>query len=134
MTKDKDLKDIIRARMAKTGESYAAARKNVLGKGIDGLSQGHQPGAGPQGGTRYITVYCDYETSTRAGADGMFQVIDLTEGGEDVTHLVDQGVHWSSLRELERYLAKATGGDIMLDEALDLCPASATIPAPAGSK
>ena len=37
MTKNRDLKSLIRARMEKTGESYAAARRYVVGK-TDGIS------------------------------------------------------------------------------------------------
>jgi hypothetical protein len=33
MTQDKDMKAAVRARMAKTGESYAAARRQLLAKG-----------------------------------------------------------------------------------------------------
>lgn len=51
-------------------------------------------------------VQLDYETSERAGASGMFQVISVEdEGGKDFTHLVDQGRHYASLTELQEAIA-----------------------------
>jgi len=55
------------------------------------------------------TIHCDKETSTRAGAGGMFQVVSLTdENGVDCTHLVDVGTHYSSLDQVARTIAKKT--------------------------
>lgn len=56
----------------------------------------------------YFEVQLDYETSERAGAGGMFQVISLEdEDGKDFTHLVDQGQHYASLDELKDDIASA---------------------------
>lgn len=56
----------------------------------------------------YFEVQLDYETSERAGAGGMFQVILLEdEDGKDFTHLVDQGQHYASLDELKDDIASA---------------------------
>ena len=66
-------------------------------------------------GTRCFEVYCDYESSRHAGAGGMFQVIELTEDGEDVTDLVDQGIHFVDLNHLRRYLHQRLGGDVEVD-------------------
>ncbi len=59
------------------------------------------------------TVHCDYETSERAGAGGYFQVIDLRdENDNDCTNLIDQGQHYSSLDDLRKDIATATGANI----------------------
>lgn len=56
----------------------------------------------------YYQVQLDYETSERAGAGGMFQVILVEdEDGKDFTHLVDQGMHYASLDELKKDIASA---------------------------
>jgi type I restriction enzyme, S subunit len=56
----------------------------------------------------HFEVHLDYETSERAGAGGMFQVISLEdEDGKDFTHLVDQGQHYASLDELKDDIASA---------------------------
>lgn len=56
----------------------------------------------------YFQAQLDYETSERAGAGGMFQVISVEdEDGKDLTHLVDQGKHYASLDELKEDLASA---------------------------
>ena len=56
----------------------------------------------------YFEVHLDYETSERAGAGGMFQVISLEdEDGKDFTHLVDQGQHYASLDKLKDDIASA---------------------------
>jgi len=58
----------------------------------------------------YLEVQLDYETSTRAGAGGTFQVISISDSdGNDKTHLVDVGTHYGSLEELKGGLAKALG-------------------------
>lgn len=54
-----------------------------------------------------FSVHLDYETSERAGAGGMFQVISVEGHGKDFTRLVDQGFHYASLDELQRDLAQA---------------------------
>lgn len=56
----------------------------------------------------FFEVHLDYETSERAGAGGMFQVISVEdEDGKDFTHLVDQGLHYASLNELKEDIASA---------------------------
>jgi hypothetical protein len=70
---------------------------------------GAEPGAPV---LRFFSVYCDYATSTRAGAAGTFQVISLNEGDADVIHLVDQGVHYHGIDELRRDISKALRVDI----------------------
>lgn len=55
-----------------------------------------------------LSVHLDYETSERAGAGGMFQVISIEdEDANDFTHLVDQGVHYSSQDKLKQDIANA---------------------------
>jgi hypothetical protein len=66
-------------------------------------------------GARCFEVYCDYESSEHAGMGGMFQVIELTENGEDVTDLVDQGIHFLDLNQLRRYLQARLGGDVEVE-------------------
>lgn len=67
----------------------------------------------------HFEVHLDYETSERAGAGGMFQVISLEdEDGKDFTHLVDQGQHYVSLDELKEDIAsvlKVEAGQIELE-------------------
>ena len=67
------------------------------------------------------TILCDYETSERAGAGGMFQVAQLmNEDGDDCTALVDVGKHYRSFEEVKIDLAKKTGKkpiNIGLEEA-----------------
>ncbi len=65
---------------------------------------------------RDVSVTCDYETAQRVGAVGTFQVIALTEDGEDVTELVDHGIHFDDLDALKRYLERATGDEFSLQE------------------
>lgn len=69
----------------------------------------------------HLFAQLDYETSERAGAGGMFQVISVNdEDGKNFTHLVDQGWHYSSLDELRRDLARNLKVDVQqvkLEEA-----------------
>ncbi len=70
--------------------------------------------------TFYFTVTLDYETSQHAGAGGMFQVADMRDE-KDVsrTDLVDQGKHYSTLKELARDLARrlrVSENQIVLEE------------------
>ncbi|MFO0617222.1 MAG: hypothetical protein U0414_31790 [Polyangiaceae bacterium] len=74
------------------------------------------PSTGPRQRSARIVVYCDYETSARAGAVGTFQVTELLENGRDVTWLVDQGRHWWGIEDLGQHLAKRIGQDVVLDE------------------
>jgi type I restriction enzyme S subunit len=63
-----------------------------------------------EGNTLYFEVELDYETSSNAGADGMFQVISLTDSsGKDTTHLIDQGMHYESLDDLRSDIADKLG-------------------------
>jgi type I restriction enzyme S subunit len=55
-------------------------------------------------------VHLDHETSDRAGAGEMFQVISIKDAeGDDKTNLVDQGKHYHDLAGLTADLAKALG-------------------------
>ncbi|MGY8527390.1 restriction endonuclease subunit S [Paracidovorax citrulli] len=56
----------------------------------------------------YLQAHLDYETSKRAGGGGTFQVISIVDdGGKDYTHLVDQGRHYASLKDLKVDLVSA---------------------------
>lgn len=56
----------------------------------------------------YFEVQLDYETSERAGASRMFQVISVEdEDGKDCIHLVDQGQHYASLDDLKESISSA---------------------------
>lgn len=55
--------------------------------------------------SKFYQVMIDTETSERAGAGGMFQVIEITDDdGNNYTHEVDQGVHYPDLEALARDL------------------------------
>lgn len=55
--------------------------------------------------SKFYQVEIDRETSERAGAGGMFQVVQITdEDGNDYTHEVDQGVHYPDLEALAKDL------------------------------
>lgn len=61
-----------------------------------------------------LYVHLDYETSERAGLDGKFQVISVeSDDGEDLTHLVDQSTHYTSVDKLRHHLASALGVAVM---------------------
>jgi type I restriction enzyme S subunit len=68
----------------------------------------------------YFKVHLDYERSRSAGAEGMFQVISITDENEkDHTHLVDQGTHYPNLASLASDIAEALGitaKEVDLDE------------------
>jgi hypothetical protein len=66
---------------------------------------------------REFNVYVDRETSTRAGAGGTFQIIELVEARLDVTHLVDQGIHFTEVAEVERHLSSKLGETVSVTEA-----------------
>lgn len=58
----------------------------------------------------FYTVHLDYETSERAGAGGMFQVFSLWDGNDqDCTYLVDQGIHYATLKSLGADIARRLG-------------------------
>lgn len=55
----------------------------------------------------FFIVEQDFETLSRAGADGLFQVISLVDSeDEDKTELVNVGKHYQSLEELKDDLAR----------------------------
>ena len=55
----------------------------------------------------YFKIHCDYETSKKAGAGGMFQVVYIiNDKDEDFTHFIDQGTHYHSLDDVKKDLAK----------------------------
>ncbi len=63
-----------------------------------------------------VTAQLDWETSERAGAGGLFQVISLEdENGDDITGKVDQGVHYT-IKQLERDLSKTFGTNVTVEE------------------
>lgn len=73
---------------------------------VQALRKSLSSGVDPQ--SHYFHVQLDYETSERAGAGGMFQVISVEdEDGKDFTHLVNQGKHYASLDELKDDIASA---------------------------
>ncbi|MFY3062075.1 restriction endonuclease subunit S [Achromobacter xylosoxidans] len=56
----------------------------------------------------FLQTQLDYKTSERAGGGGTFQVISIVDdGGKDYTHLVDQGRHYASLKDLKVDLVSA---------------------------
>lgn len=65
----------------------------------------------------HIEAELDWETGENAGAGGTFQIIGLTdEAGKDLTDKVDQGRHFTSIRELESELTKVFGEDVTVEE------------------
>jgi type I restriction enzyme S subunit len=68
----------------------------------------------------HYTIHCDYETSERVGAGGMFQVVSLTDqNGVDCTDLVNVGKHYRSLPAVKKDIAtkiKKKLSEIELDE------------------
>ncbi|MBK6744670.1 MAG: restriction endonuclease subunit S [Hydrogenophilales bacterium] len=70
----------------------------------------HALGVEPSQLMHYFQVSLDFETSERAGASGMFQVITVTDDtGKDRTDLVDQGKHYGSQEELAADIAHELG-------------------------
>jgi len=66
-------------------------------------------------GMRFIEAVFCHEVSGFPGAK-TFLVVELTEHDEDVSYLVDQGIHFSSVRELEQHLTRVTGEDVDVHE------------------
>lgn len=64
---------------------------------------------------RFIEALCDHEASAVAGAR-TFLVVELTEHDEDVSYLVDQGTHFSSVKQLQQHLASVTGEEVHVRE------------------
>ena len=72
---------------------------------VQALRKAMSAGVGQQ---YYFTVHLDWETSERAGAGGMFQVISVEDDdGKDFTHLVDLGRHYALLDHLKEDIARA---------------------------
>lgn len=73
---------------------------------VQALRKALSPGVDVQ--RHYFEVQLDYETSERAGASGMFQVISVVdEDGKDFIHLVDEGQHYASLDDLKEDIARS---------------------------
>lgn len=74
----------------------------------------------PLGEERHLFVDLDRDVPAHAGAEGMFQVIALEEDVEgsrvDRTYIVDQGIFFSEIAELERYASRVTGHRIRVTE------------------
>jgi hypothetical protein len=62
VTKDKDFKDVVRERAAKTGESYAAARRQLEGKPRSSVWRKSLS-------TQYVSVIADFEDTLRRCPD-----------------------------------------------------------------
>jgi len=66
---------------------------------------------------RFIEALCDHDTSVFAEAR-TFLVVELTEHDEDVSYLVDQGTHFSSVNQLQQHLTRVTGDEVHVRIAL----------------
>jgi type I restriction enzyme S subunit len=65
----------------------------------------------------HITAQLDYSTSDRAGAGGTFQVISLEDDeGNDLTALVDEGVHFHDLNELKQAIINGFAARLQVTE------------------
>jgi len=64
---------------------------------------------------RFIEALCDHEACAFTEAK-TFLVVELTEHDEDVSYLVDQGTHFSSVNQLQRHLARVTGDEVNVRE------------------
>jgi hypothetical protein len=64
---------------------------------------------------RFIEALCDREAPASAQA-GKFVVVELTEHDEDVSYLIDEGTHFSSVRQLQQHLVAVTGDDVDVRE------------------
>lgn len=57
----------------------------------------------------HYSIQLDRETSERAGAGGMFQVVLITDNNDtDVTGLVDQGRHYLTIEDVVVGIAPRT--------------------------
>jgi type I restriction enzyme, S subunit len=69
----------------------------------------------------HYSIQTDRETSERAGASGMFQVVSITDDNDndtDVTGLVGQGRHFSTIGDVVHEIARQTRehpNSIMID-------------------
>jgi type I restriction enzyme S subunit len=99
---------------AETGEreylkAFRPLRSDELTRMTD-LQQLRKALSNSEENTLYFEAELDYESSSSAGADGMFQVISLTDhNGQDTTNLIDQGVHYSSLDDIRSDIADGLG-------------------------
>jgi hypothetical protein len=60
----------------------------------------------------HYSIQIDRETSKRAGAGGMLQVVSITDDNDtDVTGLVDQGRHFSTIGDVVHEIARETRED-----------------------
>ena len=64
---------------------------------------------------RFIEALCDHNTSVFTEAR-TFLVVELTEHDEDVSYLIDQGTHFSSVKQLEQHLTRVTGEEVDVRE------------------
>ena len=64
---------------------------------------------------RFIEALCNHEGSPAPGAR-TFLVVELTEHDEDVSYLVDQGTHFSSVKQLQQHLTRVTGDEVHVRE------------------
>jgi trehalose/maltose hydrolase-like predicted phosphorylase len=65
----------------------------------------------------HITAELDHETGERAGAGGTFQVVGLEDDeGNDLTALVDQGVHFHSIAELKQAIVRGFAARLEVTE------------------
>lgn len=69
---------------------------------------------------RFIEAVCNHEASAFGEATA-FLVVELTEHDEDVSYLVDQGTHFSSVQQLQRHLARVTGDEVHVLEIALAC-------------
>lgn len=71
----------------------------------------------------FLYAYLDYQTSERAGAGGMFQVISITdEDDNEFTDFVNVGKHYHELSELKEDLEIALNTEIQLEQTTYFVP------------
>jgi type I restriction enzyme S subunit len=65
----------------------------------------------------HFAVHLDHETSKKAGAANMFQIMSLVDDeGKDWTDLIDQGMHFSTLEEVKMAILKGIADRITIEE------------------
>lgn len=111
-----NFKKLVEDRMAKTGESWSTAARHVRDRAAASAT-----GSNAAAARRFepnLVLVPDY------GAEGCSpglccQIIALeeVESGRDVTHLVDQGRYWHSLKEVEAHVRKTTGQTVYVEMA-----------------
>jgi hypothetical protein len=75
---------------------------------------------------RFIEVLCDHEASVIAETR-TFLVVELTEHDEDVSYLIDQSTHFSSVQQLQQHLTKVTGDEVLVRETASACEPQAPL-------